>query len=135
MGDRLLKESDVLKIAFQLPLVVNSAFADAVKALPTADIPQGEVDAVEIYEKAESQLERNEITVGEFEKIIEPLKHLSYGTPQGKGMTNSEWKEFLAEQWGVSKACAKEMLHAMYAIKKKDSIKKGFDKRKGADDE
>lgn len=42
MSDRLLKESDVLKIAFQLPLVVNSAFADAVKALPSADKPQGE---------------------------------------------------------------------------------------------
>ena len=41
MSDRLLKESDVLKIAFQLPLVVNSAFADAVKALPSADRPQG----------------------------------------------------------------------------------------------
>lgn len=42
MSDRLLKESDVLKIAFQLPLVVNSVFADAVKALPSADRPQGE---------------------------------------------------------------------------------------------
>lgn len=42
MSDRLLKESDVLKIAFQLPLVVNSAFADAVKALPSADRLQGE---------------------------------------------------------------------------------------------
>lgn len=42
MSDRLLKESDVLKIAFQLPLVVNSAFADAVKAIPSADRPQGE---------------------------------------------------------------------------------------------
>ena len=41
MSDRLLKESDVLKIAFQLPLVVNSAFADAVKALPSADRPKG----------------------------------------------------------------------------------------------
>lgn len=41
MSDRLLKESDVLKIAFQLPLVINSAFADAVKALPSADRPQG----------------------------------------------------------------------------------------------
>ena len=41
MSDRLLKESDVIKIAFQLPLVVNSAFADAVKALPSADRPQG----------------------------------------------------------------------------------------------
>lgn len=42
MSDRLLKESDVLKIAFQLPLVVNSAFADAVKALPSADRPSVE---------------------------------------------------------------------------------------------
>lgn len=42
MSDRLLKESDVLRIAFQLPLVVNSAFADAVKALPSANRPQGE---------------------------------------------------------------------------------------------
>lgn len=42
MSDRLLKESDILRIAFQLPLVVNSAFADAVKALPSADRPQGE---------------------------------------------------------------------------------------------
>ena len=41
MSDRLLKESDVLKIAFQLPLVVNSVFANAVKALPSADRPQG----------------------------------------------------------------------------------------------
>lgn len=42
MSDRLLKESDVMRIAFQLPYVVNSAFADAVKALPSADRPQGE---------------------------------------------------------------------------------------------
>lgn len=42
MSDRLLKESDVLRIAFQLPIVVNSAFADAVKALPSADRSQGE---------------------------------------------------------------------------------------------
>ena len=40
MNDRLLKESDVLRIALQLPLVVNSAFTDAVKALPSADKPQ-----------------------------------------------------------------------------------------------
>ena len=40
MSDRLLKESDVLRIAFQLPLVVNSAFVNAVKAIPSADRPQ-----------------------------------------------------------------------------------------------
>ena len=42
MSDRLLKESDVMRIAFQLPYVVNSAFFDAVKALPSADRPRGE---------------------------------------------------------------------------------------------
>ena len=49
MSDRLLKESDVLKIVLQLPLVVNSAFADAVKALPSADVPTtmtGVIDAI-----------------------------------------------------------------------------------------
>lgn len=42
MSDRLLKELDVMRIAFQLPYVVNSAFSDAVKALPSADRPHGE---------------------------------------------------------------------------------------------
>lgn len=48
MSDRLLKESDVMRIAFQLPYVVNSAFTDAVKALPSADRPQGEWIGYEI---------------------------------------------------------------------------------------
>ena len=51
MSDRLLKESDVLKIAFQLPLVVNSAFADAVKAIPSADRPSA-VDLSSVYSTA-----------------------------------------------------------------------------------
>lgn len=55
-----------------------------------ADRPQGEVDAVEIYEKAESQLERNEITIGEFEKIVEPLRHLFYNRLQGEWIPCSE---------------------------------------------
>lgn len=40
MSDRLLKESDVMRIAFQLPYMVNSAFFDVVKALPSADRPK-----------------------------------------------------------------------------------------------
>ena len=42
MSDRLIKESDVMRIAFQLPYVVNSAFFDAVKVLPSADRSTGE---------------------------------------------------------------------------------------------
>lgn len=57
MSDRLLKESDVLKIAFQLPLVVNSMFADAVKALPSADRPQGWIPC---SERLPSEEERKE---------------------------------------------------------------------------
>ena len=53
MSDRLLKESDVLRIAFQLPLVVNSTFADAVKALPSADKPQGEWEEKETFHNAD----------------------------------------------------------------------------------
>ncbi len=84
MSDRLLKESDVLKIAFQLPLVVNSAFADAVKAIPSADRPQGDVDAVAIFMREEHNLEQGYITIGEFDERIEPLRHLCYDRPQGK---------------------------------------------------
>ena len=51
MSDRLLKESDVMRIAFQLPYVVNSAFVDAVKALPSADRPQGIYDLIALVNK------------------------------------------------------------------------------------
>lgn len=51
-----------------------------------ADRPQGKVDAVEIYERAERRLERSEISLGEFESIIDPLRRLYYDRPQG------EWK-------------------------------------------
>ena len=44
--------------------------------------PQGEVDAVEIYEQAERRLERSEISIGKFESIIDPLRHLYYDRPQ-----------------------------------------------------
>lgn len=53
MSDRLLKESDVMRIAFQLPYVVNSAFADAVKALPSADRPQEWISCSERLPKKE----------------------------------------------------------------------------------
>lgn len=36
------------------------------------------INAVEIYEKALSELEHNKITLGEFEERIEPLKHMYY---------------------------------------------------------
>ena len=37
MSDRLLKESDVLKLSYALPLILNSTFYEMVKSLPTAE--------------------------------------------------------------------------------------------------
>lgn len=48
-----------------------------------ADRPSGEVNAVKLYEDAISDLEHNKITLGEYEKQIEPLTHLYYDRPSG----------------------------------------------------
>lgn len=40
--------------------------------------------------------------------------------------TNSEWKDFLCEQFDVSRTTAKDMLHALMSLKKEDSFKKQF---------
>ena len=45
-------------------------------------------------------------------------------------MTNSEWTDFLSEQFGVSRATAKKMLHVMMLVKKEDNLKKEFNNRK-----
>lgn len=37
MSDRLLKESDVLKLSYALPLILNSTFYEMVKSLPPAE--------------------------------------------------------------------------------------------------
>lgn len=57
---------------------------ELINAIPSVDRPQGEVDAVEIYERAEHNLEQGYITIGEFDERIEPLRHLCYGRPQGE---------------------------------------------------
>ena len=58
-----------------------SFLKERIDTLPSADRPTGEVDAVAIYEKAEHDLEHGKITLGEFEKRIEPLKHLRCDRP------------------------------------------------------
>lgn len=87
-GD-LLNTPDNLQAATDIVKALREAeYRGYMKAV--AERPQGEVDAVEVYEKAESQLERNEITIGEFEKIVEPLRHLFYNRPQGEWIPCSE---------------------------------------------
>lgn len=82
----LIKREDAIEVVCELVPIRDDAveIADAIRAIPSADIPQGDVDAVEIYERAERQLERGEISLGGFEDIIEPLRHLFYGRPQGE---------------------------------------------------
>ena len=41
-------------------------------------------------------------------------------------MTNSEWIDFLVEQFDISRTSAKEMLHVMMSVKKEDNFKKQF---------
>lgn len=50
----------------------------------TADRPKGEVNAVKVYERELHNLERGYITLGEFDKRIEPLQHLYYDRPEGE---------------------------------------------------
>ncbi len=48
--------------------------------------------------------------------------------PKGHGrtLTNSEWIDFLSKQFDISRASAKDMLHAMMSVKREDNFKKQF---------
>ena len=41
-----------------------------------------------------------------------------------KRLTNAEWKDFLSEQFGISRTSAAEMLHGMMRWKGEDNFKK-----------
>jgi hypothetical protein len=45
-------------------------------------------------------------------------------------LTNSEWIDFLCEQFEISRTSAKEMLHVMMSVKREDNFKKQFSGRK-----
>lgn len=45
------------------------------------------MDAIKIYENAEGKLERGKITLGEFEKLIDPLRNV---IPIPEGATNGD---------------------------------------------
>ena len=45
-------------------------------------------------------------------------------------LINSEWIDFLTEQFDISRTSAKEMLHAMMSVKREDNFKKQFNGRK-----
>jgi len=47
-----------------------------------------------------------------------------------ESLTNSEWIDFLSEQFDISRTSAKEMLHTMMSVKKEDNFKKLFNQGK-----
>lgn len=62
---------------------------------------------------------------------IEGIKALKQEPKIGHGrLTNSEWIDFLSEQFDISRTSAKEMLHTMMSVKKEDNFKKLFSQEK-----
>ena len=57
------------------------------------------------------------------------IKALEQEPKMGR-LTNSEWIDFLSEQFDISRTSAKEMLHVMMSVKKEDNFKKQFSGRK-----
>ena len=66
---------------------------------------------------------------GNFAGTHRNLKALINMQPNIK-LTNSEWIDFLVEQFDISRTSAKEMLHAMMSVKREDNFKKQFSGRK-----
>ena len=66
---------------------------------------------------------------GNFAGNHSALKALINMQPNIK-LTNSEWIDFLVEQFDISRTSAKEMLHVMMSVKKEDNFKKQFSGRK-----
>lgn len=64
----------------------------------------------------------------------EVLRALPSAEPERKKMTNKEWKDFLCEQFNVSRTTAKGMLHALMCAKAEDNFKKQFSGRRNEDE-
>lgn len=63
--------------------------------------------------------------------VISRLKELPPIKPEmSQKLTNSEWIDFLSEQFDISRTSAKEMLHVMMSVKREDNFKKQFSGRK-----
>ena len=60
----------------------------------------------------------------------EVLPSVNPQEPKTGQLTNSEWIDFLSEQFDISRTSAKEMLHVMMSVKKEDNFKKQFSGRK-----
>jgi hypothetical protein len=68
--------------------------------------------------------------VGEWEQV--PLIEVE---DEPRKLSNREWKDFLSQQFDISKTSAREMLHGMMRWKKEDNFKRTFNPIKEQDDE
>ena len=86
------------------------------------DIPDG------CYE----ELNNGQFPVQDAYRLVAWIKD---GTPLPKAenkkrLTNAEWKDFLSEQFEISRTSAAEMLHGMMRWKGEDNFKKLFNPRR-----
>lgn len=61
--------------------------------------------------------------VPEWYALDKAIKALEQEPRKGQ-LTNSEWIDFLSEQFDISRTSAREMLHVMMSVKKEDNFKK-----------
>ena len=81
--EELIRRSDAIEALYKYNFVTKEVIEREIMDIPSADRPSGEVDAVKEYERQVHNLEQGYITLGEFDKRVEPLRHLYYDRPQG----------------------------------------------------
>ena len=99
----------------------TSLIMQDILALPSVTLKTDVLDKIKTEIKTMS---------GDIETIADVLKIIKkYEEPNIK-LTNSEWIDFLSEQFDISRTSAKEMLHTMMLVKREDNFKKQFSGRK-----
>ena len=102
------------------------------KAIEALKKQEPSADAVSRQEVKEQMIKYGfhapDMTVTEFAE--DELPSVRQYEPKTGRLTNSEWIDFLSEQFDISRTSAKEMLHVMMSVKKEDNFKKQFSGRK-----
>ena len=80
---------------------------------------------VQIYDDQHEEFKSEKMSIIDFINT-----YTDEGAPINARLTNSGWICFLSDQFNISRNSAREMLHAMMSVKKKDNFKKQFSGRK-----
>lgn len=98
----LIKRSDAIKAVWGddinpsedgMVFEAQSHIDRDIRLIPSADRPQGDVDAVAILMREMHNLDQGYITIGKFDERIEPLRHLCYGRPQGEWIDMGDFEK------------------------------------------